>query len=444
MLVARLDKTPFEVDILALSPDGRGVARLPDDKTLLVAGALPGERVVATRTGRRRGVHEARTVEVLRAAPERVTPRCEHFGICGGCALQHLDGESQILSKQVVLMDNLREAGGIVPEQVLEPLVDAAWGYRRKGRFSVRRVEKKGRTLVGFREMDARFVAEISHCHTVIPEIGEKIAALAELVDSLHARSDIPQIEFIAGDATDEFNGVALIVRHMVPLSPEDQAALVAFGQQHGFAFFLQPGGIDSVHPLWPADPALAFRMPKWDLEFSFRPLDFIQVNAGLNERMIQLAMELLDVHPDDRVLDLFCGLGNFSLPLARTVREVVGVEGDAALVDRARGNAERNGIGNAHFHAADLSVDLSGQSWMEQGFDKLLLDPPRSGAAFVLEHLPLDQFSRIVYVSCQPASLARDSAFLAERGWKLRVAGVMDMFPHTAHVESIALFEKA
>ncbi len=441
--MARLDKTPFEIDIHALSADGRGVAHLPDDQVLMVAGALPGERVVATRTGSRRGVQEARTVEVLRAAPERVTPRCEHFGVCGGCALQHLDGRSQILAKQSVLLDNLRDAGGVVPAKVLEPLVDAAWGYRRKGRFSVRRVEKKGKTLVGFRETDPRFVAEIHHCHTVIPDIGEKVAALAELVDSLQGRSDIPQIEFIAGDATDAFNGVALIIRHMVPLSAEDQAALTGFGQQHRFAIFLQPGGVDSVHPLWPADPALAFRMPHWGLEFAFRPLDFIQVNAGLNERMIQLAMELLDVQADDRVLDLFCGLGNFTLPLARTVREVVGVEGDAGLVDRARENAGRNGIDNARFHAADLSVDLSGQSWMEHGFDKLLLDPPRSGAAFVLDHLPLDQFQRIVYVSCHPASLARDTALLAERGWKLQVAGVMDMFPQTAHVESIALFEK-
>ncbi|KIQ98302.1 23S rRNA (uracil(1939)-C(5))-methyltransferase RlmD [Lysobacter sp. A03] len=442
--MARLDKTPFEVDIHALSPDGRGVAHLDDDVTMLVAGALPGERVLATRTGRRRGVHEARTVDVLRASRDRVTPRCEHFGTCGGCALQHLDVTSQILAKQAVLLDHLRDAAGIAPPQLLEPLVDAAWGYRRKGRFSVRRVGKKGKTLVGFRETDPRFVAEVHHCHTVIPEVGSKVAALAELVDSLQARSDIPQIEFIAGDATAQFNGVALVFRHMLPLSHADQDLLIAFGQQHGFAIFLQPGGVDSVHPLWPADPTLSFRMPRWDIEFSFRPLDFIQVNAGLNERMIQRAMDLLDVQPGDRVLDLFCGLGNFTLPLARTVREVVGVEGDAGLAERARENAQRNGIDNARFHSADLSMDLSGQSWMEQRFDKLLLDPPRSGAAFVLEHLPLDQFQRIVYVSCHPASLARDTALLAERGWKLKSAGVMDMFPQTAHVESIAMFEKA
>lgn len=441
--VARLDKTPFEVVIDQLSHDGRGVAFLAEGRTLLVAGALPGERVMATRTGRRRGVDEARTVEVLQAAPERVEPRCAHFGTCGGCAMQHYAGERQILAKQQVLLDNLLESGGIAPERVLEPLTDAAWGYRRKGRFSVRRVEKKGKTLVGFREADPRFVADIAHCHTVIPEVGEKVETLAALVESLQARREIPQIEFIAGDPSPDFNGVALTIRHMAPLCDGDQAALVAFGQQHGFAIFLQPGGVDSVHPLWPQDPRLAFGLPQWNLEFAFRPLDFIQVNAGLNGSMIQLAINLLDARPADRVLDLFCGLGNFTLPLARVVREVVGVEGDAGLVQRARENAAHNGIANAQFHAADLSKDLRDQPWMGERFDKLLLDPPRSGAQFVLDHLPLAQFKRIVYVSCHPASLARDTAFLVnERGWKLHAAGVMDMFPHTAHVESIALFE--
>ncbi|MGV8941653.1 MAG: 23S rRNA (uracil(1939)-C(5))-methyltransferase RlmD [Lysobacter sp.] len=426
-----------------MSHDGRGVVSLPDGNTLLVAGALPGERVMAARTGRHRGVGEARTVEVLLAAPERVEPRCAHFGICGGCALQHYAGDSQILAKQQVLLDNLRETGDIVPGRVLEPLTDASWGYRRKGRFSVRRVEKKGKTLVGFRETDPRFVADIAHCHTVIPLIGEKIEALAALVEGLQARREIPQIEFIAGDPMPDYNGVALTIRHMVPLGEQDLAAIVAFGRQHRFAIFLQPGGVDSVHPVWPQDPQMAFRMAQWDLDFAFRPLDFIQVNAGLNGKMIQLAIDLLEAQPEDRVLDLFCGLGNFTLPLARSVREVVGVEGDAGLVQRARDNAARNHIANAQFHTADLSMDFSDQPWMGEGFDKLLLDPPRSGADFVLTHLPLEQFKRIVYVSCHPASLARDTAYLVnERGWTLRAAGVMDMFPHTAHVESIAVFE--
>lgn len=441
--VARIDKTPFEVVIDGFAHDGRGVVDLADGKALFVAGALPGERVIAARTGRRRGFDEARTVEVLEPAPERVEPRCSHFGTCGGCAMQHLAQDKQILAKQNVLLENLQNIGHVTPERVLEPLTDAAWGYRRKGRFSVRRVEKKGKTLVGFRETDARFVADISRCHTVIAAIGEKIEALGLLVDSLQARHDIPQIEFIAGDPTPDFNGIALIIRHMVPLTTDDLAALVAFGQQHEFAIFLQPGGVDSVHPLWPQDPKLAFRLPQSGIEFGFKPLDFIQVNAGLNDKMINLAIELLDAKAGDRVLDLFCGLGNFTLPLARCVREVVGVEGEAGLVQRARDNAERNAINNAHFHAADLARDLGDQPWMHEGFDKLLLDPPRSGADFVLTQLPLEQFRRIVYVSCHPASLARDTDYLVnQRGWKLRATGVMDMFPHTAHVESIAMFE--
>jgi len=439
----RIDQTPFEVDISGLTHDGRGVARRADGKAVFVAGGLPGERVVVTQTGRHRSFDEARTLEVITAAPERVQPRCPHFGVCSGCALQHYAESEQIHAKQRVLMENLERIGHVKPERELPPLTDAAWGYRRKGRFSVRRVEKKDKTLVGFRETDPRFVADISECHTVLPVIGAAIPALSQLVDGMQGRRDIPQIEFIAGDATDEHCGVALTVRHLTPLSDTDLAALVAFGQEHRFAIFLQPGGVDTVRPLWPDAPRLAFSLPEWNLEFLFRPLDFIQVNAGLNGRMIQLALDLLDVQPDDRVLDLFAGLGNFTLPLARSVREVVGVEGEAGLVQRARDNAAHNGITNAQFHAADLAKDLSGEPWMRERFDKLLLDPPRSGADFVLAHLPLKQFKRIVYVSCHPASLARDAGFLVnERGWKLRAAGVMDMFPHTAHVESIAVFE--
>ncbi len=441
--MARIDKTPFEIEVTDLTHDGRGVARRADGKAVFVAGALPGERVIATQTGRHRSFDEARAIEVLVAAPERVVPRCAHFGTCSGCAMQHYDEARQIHAKQRVLMDNLQRIGHVTPEAVLPPLVDASWGYRRKGRFSVRRVEKKDKTLVGFRETDPRFVADITQCHTVLPQIGSKVEAIAALIDSLQARRDIPQIEFIAGDPTPDFSGIALTIRHLSPLSDSDRAALVAFGQQHGFAIFLQPGGLDTVHPLWPADPKLSFALPQWDIEFRFRPLDFIQVNAGLNGRMIQATIDLLDLKPDERVLDLFAGLGNFTLPLARHVREVVGVEGEAGLVQRARENAEHNAIANAKFYAADLAKDLASEPWMREGFDKLLLDPPRSGADVVLAQLPLKQFKRIVYVSCHPASLARDAGYLVnERGWKLRAAGVMDMFPHTAHVESIAMFE--
>jgi len=464
----RFDRTPFEIDIDDLSHDGRGVAhraagaapsheapaqaRIAADgalaadasslrgKAVFVADALPGERVRAEPTARNRHYDEARTVEVLRAAPDRVTPRCAHFGTCSGCVLQHLDEGQQILAKQRVLLENLERIGKVAPARVLPPLTDLAWGYRRKGRFSVRKVEKKGRTLVGFRERDPRFVAELSMCHTVIPQVGERIEALAALVDGLDGAHDIPQIEFIAGDAT-----VALVFRHLRPLSPGDQAALSAFAQAHGLVVFLQPGGVESVHPLWPeAPPSLSFRLPDWNVTLAFQPLDFIQVNAGLNLKMIARTLELLDPQPHERVLDLFCGLGNFTLPLARHAAEVVGVEGDAGLVARARDNALGNGLDNAQFHAADLTQDQRGTPWMRQGFDKLLLDPPRSGAIEVLKQLPLRRFARVVYVSCHPGSLARDAGHLVnEAGFRLAAAGVMDMFPHTAHVESIALFER-
>ena len=438
----RIDQTPFPLDILDLSHDGRGVARWPDgtphaSKAIFVAGALPGERVMVKQTAKSRHFDEAATVEVLTASPDRVEPRCVHFGTCSGCVLQHLDEAKQILSKQQVLLDNLQRIGHVQPGTLLPPLTDAAWGYRRKGRLSVRRVEKKDKTLIGFREADPRFVADLSICHTVIPQIGEKITALSVLVDGLDARRDIPQIEFIAGDET-----VALVFRHLNPLSEPDREAIIGFGRDHGLAIFLQPGGIDSVHALWPENPPLSFTLPAWNIELLFRPLDFIQVNAGLNQNMIARTLELLDVQPGDRVLDLFCGLGNFTLPLARVAREVVGVEGEAGLVARARANATHNALDNVQFHAADLAQDLSGHAWMKDGFDRLLLDPPRSGADGVLRQLSLKGLKRIVYVSCHPGSLARDAGYLVnERGWTLEAAGVMDMFPHTAHVESIAVF---
>ena len=438
--MARFDRTPFQIQILDLSHDGRGVARREDGKAVFVAGALPGETVLAEPTARSRRFDEARTLEVLTASPERVPPRCPHFGTCGGCVLQHLAEDRQIVAKERVLLENLERIGKVAPGRVLEPLTADSWGYRRKGRFSVRRVNRKDKTLVGFREQDPRFVADLGQCHTVIPQIGMKIQALAALVDGLQAREQIPQIEFIAGD-----DAIALTVRHLAPLDEADRAALAAFGREHGFSIFLQPKGPDSVHPLGGQAPALSFRLPQWDVELAFEPLDFIQVNAGLNQKMIARALELLDAQAGERVLDLFCGLGNFTLPLARTVAEVVGVEGDAGLVARARANAQRNGLGNAQFFAADLTTDQRGTPWMRAGFDKLLLDPPRSGADEVLKQLPLQGIDRIVYVSCHPGSLARDAGFLVhERGYRLVAAGVMDMFPHTAHVESIALFERA
>jgi 23S rRNA (uracil1939-C5)-methyltransferase len=277
----------------------------------------------------------------------------------------------------------------------------------------------------------------------VHPALGTKIGLLGELVGGMDAAADIAQIEFAAGDDT-----LALVFRHLKPLSERDRTALIAFGQQHGFAIYLQPGGISSVHPLWPEHPRLAFRVPAGegvdDVELEFQPLDFVQVNAGMNRRMMARTLELLDLKPQDRVLDLFCGLGNFTLPLARRVAEVTGVEGEHGLVARAAENAQRNNIANASFQVANLFEDQRGTDWARKPWDKVLLDPPRAGADKVLEYLPHKDTGRIVYVSCHPASLARDAGILVnQHGFRLVSAGVMDMFPHTAHVESIALFER-
>ena len=427
-----------EIEITDLSHDGRGVARI-DGKTVFVAGALPGERALVQVTARHRSFDEARVETLLTRSVERIEPRCPHFGTCGGCALQHLSPEAQIAAKQRVLAENFERIGKVEPARWLDPLSDEAWGYRRKGRLSVKWVPKKEKSLVGFREDNPRFVADLSVCHTLLPEVGQRIAALGELVTSLETKSSIAQIEISAGDET-----VALIFRNLQPLSEADTAKLVAFGQQHELAILLQPGGPQSVFALWPQEVRLSFRIVEADVEIAFEPLDFVQVNAGMNRKMIARALDLLDPQSGDRVLDLFCGLGNFTLPVARRAGLVVGVEGDAGLVARARANAVANGIDNAEFAAADLAADQRSAPWATRDYEKILLDPPRSGAAAVLEYLPRKSTRRVVYVSCHPGSLARDAGTLVQQhGFKLAAAGVMDMFPHTAHVESIALFER-
>ena len=430
--------TILEADITDLSHDGRGVAHI-NGKAAFVIGALAGERVRMRFTGKHRHYDEAVVEEVLNASPDRVTPRCPHFGVCGGCALQHLDPLAQIMAKQRVMLENLERIGKVQPQTVLAPLADSPWGYRRKARLSVKFVEKKGRVLVGFRESNGRYVADIQRCEVLHPAVGERIQAITALIESLDAKRDIPQIEVAAGDDL-----VALIFRHLQPLSTHDRDALVEFGKTHELGIYLQPGGIDSVAPLWPEDAHLSFRLPAYEVELDFQPLDFIQVNAGMNRRMIDHALSLLDPQPADRVLDLFCGLGNFTLPLARRAARVAGVEGEAGLVRRAGENARRNNIGNVDFFSADLAADQRSTPWAKADYDLLLLDPPRSGAAAVLEYLPKRGVRRVVYVACHPGSLARDAGILVEQhGFTLASAGVMDMFPHTAHVESIALFER-
>lgn len=429
--------TVLETDISDLSHDGRGVAHV-DGKAIFVVGALAGERVRLRFTGKHRRYDEAIVEEILVASPDRVAPRCAHFGVCGGCALQHLSTDAQIAGKQRALIENLERIGKVEPQRVLPPLTDQPWGYRRKARLSVKHVEKKGRVLVGFREIDGRFVADIRRCEVLHPAVGERLEAISALVESLEGKRDIPQIEVAAGDDL-----VTLVIRHLHPLSERDLAALTSFAQTSGLGIFVQSGGMDSVKPLWPEQIQLSYRLPG-DLDVEFQPLDFVQVNAGMNRRMIERTLELLSPQPGDRVLDLFCGLGNFTLPLAKRAMEVTGVEGEAGLVRRAQQNAIRNNVHNAHFFPADLAADQRTAPWAKADYDAVLLDPPRSGAAAVLEYLPKRATRRVVYVSCHPGSLARDAGTLVHRhGFALKSAGVMDMFPHTAHVESIALFER-
>jgi 23S rRNA (uracil1939-C5)-methyltransferase len=432
-------RPPVELAIEKLSHEGRGIARL-DGKLIFVEGALPGETVRALFTATHKKYDEARTQQVLSASPERVEPPCAHFSVCGGCSLQHLARPAQIAFKQEVLAEQFRHFGGIEPESWLPPLVDAEPAYRRKARLGVKFVIKKDALLVGFREKQSSFLADIHSCTVLDSRLGNELMALRALIEGMAKRSEIPQIEVAAGD--DE---VALVFRHMAALPETDVQALVAFVAARGWQLYLQPGGNDSVHRVHPTEgeDRLFYALPDFGLRLGFHPMDFTQVNAGINRRMVKLALDLLDPQPGERVLDLFCGLGNFTLPLATRAGEVVGVEGVQAMADRGMENAGRNGLANVSFYAQDLTADFSQQPWARQGFERILIDPPRSGAAEVVQYLPKFKAKRVVYVSCNPATLARDAGLMKEGGYRLTQAGVMDMFPHTTHVESIAVFEK-
>jgi len=433
-----LPEPPDVVEIESLTPEGRGLAQV-DGKSLFLHGALPGERVRFRYSRLRKSYAEGTVVEVLRAAPERVQPRCPHADICGGCSLQHMDPTAQIRWKQEILAQTLATSGQVRPEHWLPPLVAAPWGYRRKARLGVRYVAKKGRTLVGFREHGTSYVAELRRCDVLHPAVGEGLAAIAEVLDGLSIRERIPQLELALGEGS-----WVLVLRVLAPPSAEDVARLTAFGAVHGLHFYVQEGGADTIRPLPCQGVDLYYDLPGTDVRLYFQPTDFTQINLALNGLMVEQALELLDPQPGERVLDLFCGLGNFTLPIARRAAEVLGVEGDAGLVERARTNARYNDITNARFVSADLYGTPDHQPWAAQGFHKALLDPPRSGALQVLELLPALEIEHILYVSCYPATLARDADRLVNGlGYRLAAAGVLDMFPHTAHLESMAVFER-
>ena len=438
-----LPKEPVRCEVETLSHDGRGIARA-EGKTQFVDGALPGETVMAKMVGSRSRFDELRTLEVLEAAPERQQPPCEFADLCGGCSLQHMSPDAQIRFKENTLREHFAHFGGIEPEQWVEPMRSPdALGYRRKARLGVRYVKARESVLVGFREKRNSFLTDIDQCIVLDPRIGERIIPLRELLHDLVAFNRIPQVEVACGD-----DSAAMVFRNMDDLVPDDREKLIRFGQAHDLHIYLQPKGPDTVHRIWPESDGrdterLSYRMEEFDLTMQFHPMDFTQVNAGINRDMVHRAAEWLDVQPGERVLDLFCGLGNFTLPLARKGGQVVGVEGDDAMVVRGRENARLNNLDNVEFFGADLHGDFTGQSWAKEGFDKILIDPPRSGAEDICKYLTAFGASRIVYVSCNPATLARDAGVLVRNGYRLVRAGVMDMFPHTTHVESIALFER-
>jgi len=436
-----IDRSPFELRIEDLTLDGQGVGRR-DGKACFVPGALPGELVRVVQTRRKRNYDSARLESVLEPAPERVEPPCEWFGVCGGCRLMHADIRLQRKLKEQSLFEALSRIGRVSPERRLEPLVGETQGYRRTARLGVKYVPKKGGTLVGFRERAGRYLADMWDCPVLHPALGERIGQLRRLIDTLDARDRIPQIEAVVDDS----GTAALVFRHLQPLSEADGRRLAEFAVAQGLQVYLQPAGPDSVQYHAGPRKGLSYGHPHFDVTVDFTPLDFIQVHAGINREMVRRALDLLEPDAGSRVLDLFCGLGNFTLPLARRAGEVVGVEGDARMLERALANAEAQGILNTRYVCANLDDETLGdRPWLREPFDRALLDPPRTGAAMVVEALGPIAIPRLLYVSCNPATLARDAERLVHHfGYRLEAAGIMDMFPHTAHVESMALFTRA
>ncbi len=439
--MARKRREPETATIDSVTHDGRGIVGT-QGKKVFVAGALAGETVQFIRRKSRRNFDEAELLDVIEASADRIAARCEAFGRCGGCSLQHVTPQRQREIKAQTLRDNLERIGRVEPREWLSPMLGPEWNYRRRARLAVKHVPAKGRTLVGFRERHAPFITDMHRCEVLATPLDDMIDTLSELIGQLSIRARLPQIEVAIAD-----NETALVFRVLDPPTEADKAALCAFGEARHVRIYLQPGGLDSVTLMYPqsVDGPLHYSLSEFELEIAFEPIDFVQVNSEINQRMVHFSVEQLQAGSDDRVLDLYCGIGNFSLPLARTAGRVLGVEGEASLVARAGENAQRNKISNAEFRVADLSKLDGTEQWVKAGWDRLLLDPARSGAAEVVTRMQLFGPERIVYVSCHPGTLARDAGTLVhEQGYTLESAGIIDMFPHTAHVESIAVFAKS
>lgn len=433
--------TECDITIDALTHEGRGVGTLPNGKRCFVAHALPGEQVHIRIVEDKRNVAVGELIGLLSESPDRITPVCPHFGVCGGCDLQHMSPAAQIKMKEAHVLEQLLHFGETVPDEVAPALQGSPQGYRRRARIGLRYVNKKEKMLMGFREQSSRYLADCSTCAVIRPEFSAHWETIRALFGTFDNRTDIAQLELSVGD-----DATAITVRHLTPIADKDRHTLVNFAQQSGLHIYLQPKGPDTVHRIWPeitpdAPERLQYALGVNDVTLHFHPNDFIQVNQAMNSAMVAQAMNWLDVQPSDHVLDLFCGLGNFSLPLAKRAAHVVAVEGSSAMVERLMENAARNHITNIEGHAANLDDDQLTAPWLTRPYDKVLIDPPRTGAKNVVEYMQHWKPSRMVYVSCNPATLARDAGFLKAQGYRLIRVCAMDMFTHTQHTEAMALF---
>lgn len=443
------------IDIVSLDMEARGIGHLKNEdgsqgKVVFVEGALPGERVGFRLLRKKSKWEEGVVTELFRESSQRTKAQCAYFELCGGCAMQHLDPAAQVAVKQRVLEDNLKHIGKVKAETMMRPIHGPTWGYRYRARLSVRYVAKKGSVLVGFREKKSHFITDMQSCEVLPPHVSAMLVPLRGLIGSLSIASAVPQIELAVGEGQ---HGLitALVVRNMAPLAGDDEQKLKDFADLHNVQWWLQPAGPDSAYQFYPTDTRLEYTLPEFGVVMPFKPTDFTQVNHQINRVLVARALRLLDVQRTDRIADLFCGLGNFTLPLATQAREVVGIEGSSTLTDRALENARVNGVdGKTTFFCRNL-FELTVDAWIALGkFDRLLIDPPRDGAmavCTVLAELSEQQAQfkpkRIVYVSCSPSTLARDADILVHRaGYVLKAGGVVNMFPHTSHVESIAMFE--
>lgn len=426
--------------VTSLSHDGRGIAHVAG-KTTFIDGVLIGEEVEFEYLKVKSKYDEAKVIKILSPSPNRQQPKCESFGICGGCSLQHMNSSLQLENKMAVLLEQLYHIGGITNVDVLSPTTtSSSFEYRRKARLGVRYVVKKEKLLIGFREKNGRFLADINACPVLNSSIGGNFELLRQLLLSLEGYTSIPQLEIAAGD-----DATAIIFRHLQPLSNEDLTKLLTFGRDNNFHIYLQPSGPASVTRLYPHEgpERLSYKIQAYNLEMLFHPTDFVQVNAEINNKLIGLAIELMAPTFKETFLDLFCGIGNFTLPLARYSKRVVGIEGDEQMVSRGYENAAHNQINNVDFKAQNLQEPHYTDRYMSEKFDGVLIDPPRTGALDVVQILPQLNIPKLVYISCNPATLARDAGYLTTNGYRMLKVGILDMFPQTSHVESIALFIK-